>query len=97
VRHSHKRTDEGKRTRREKMANARRIPAQPQPDDRDVELRLSSFEASVLRRVLGAIGGTPGKGTPRSALDAISDALIEADVKPLDVAFRPNLDTIYFP
>ena len=57
------------------MAIAKRIPQEL--DARDVQLTLTAFEASVLRFICGRIGGTPGAGKPRGAMDSISDALFD--------------------
>lgn len=60
------------------MASAKRIPQEL--DQRDVQLTLTAFEASVLTFICTRIGGTPGEHTPRGAMDSIAGALFDAHV-----------------
>lgn len=62
------------------MAIAKRIPTEV-IDPRDVQLTLTAFEASVLKFICARIGGTPGASNPRGAMDSISNALWDADVR----------------
>lgn len=62
------------------MAKAVRIPTAPNRDTRDVQLTLTDFEARVIKFICARIGGTPGLGTPRGAMDTIATALYDAGV-----------------